>query len=90
MRFLILVPLMLITACSSGSFKAPDIETVKLYPYSAAFQTQAKAELATIPAQTCARDVPVQPCSAVRQMIVDYKTDRDQIRALMAQETPPS
>lgn len=78
--------MMSLTACAAKT--SEPIQTSRalppLYGYSAAFQSRAADELEMITARPCPRQWADDGCSAVKTMIVDYKTVRDGLRVLGA------
>jgi len=79
LRLLSLLPLtLLFAACAKEPSSAV---TPKLRVYSRDVQARAADELQAMPAP-CAPDAVAGNCSAVKRLVVDYKTTRDEIRAI--------
>ncbi len=79
----------LLSACATIASDPPGIAAprVKLFPYSAAFQSKLADEIQTL-SPPCDRVNPVLPCSALNRITGDYLYDRDQMRASGIQPTP--
>ena len=94
---LLLLPMMLLTACQTDRFSVNSQPVVSsagalrahppLYAYSKAFLAKAATEYEALSPRPCARlDPHPIDCSALRPMISDYHTVRNKLRAIGAKE----
>lgn len=79
MRFSILIPILLLTACQSTTSSI--VVTPPLIEYSDAQQEQALREYRELGPPCPAMEV-AEGCSMLKTFVLDYKLTRDRIRAL--------
>lgn len=70
---------MSLTACAGAATSVYTVQPT-LHSYSPAFQTLAADELEALPAP-CDRVEPVEQCSALARLVIDFGDVRQQIRA---------
>lgn len=70
---------LLLIGCATGRSEVPAPESPA---YSQTFQTKAADELSRDSRRPCDRIAPVEPCSALARMVIDYGHLRSELRAL--------